>query len=223
MSILNNFSVILCIGLIFFSCKDDISKMDDLRCNSYCDTNPYMDCIDGQCLCPDENFFTPFLHNDRLCNDLNASFYVRVGHEGNIDYFKPMDILKMPDSSSIYSRSTSSLSKRYPEEFIVEWFASRSDTFDYDKYPLPHIALVFENNSPSNDDFPMRGSSDLSPANYSPQEYLRPIDGVYYGIKFDWYIEFTEDLATLHIDVYSTGNGSVFLDDQITMYFERYR
>lgn len=222
MLISNRYLIALCSAIIFFSCKDD-DLVNGEPCNSYCNDYQEMQCIDGQCLCPEKSFFTPFLYNDQLCHDLNDSFYVRAGHEGNIDYFAPMDILKMPDSLSIHVNSTTSLSKPFPEQFIAELFTSRSDTLDYDRYHPSHIVLQFDNKNSSNYVFPIRGNVDMHPSGYSPQDYLRPNDGVYYGQRFVWDIEFTEDSATLHIDVYSTGNGSVFLDDEITMYYERYR
>lgn len=222
MLISNRYLIALYSAIIFFSCKDD-DLVNGEPCNSYCNDLQEMQCIDGQCLCPEESFFTPFSYNDQLCHDLNESFYVRVGHEGNIDYFAPMDILKMPDSLSIHANSPTTSSKSFPEQFIVDWFTSLSDTLDYDKYQPIHIVLKFDNKNSSNFGFPICGNSDMDPYGYSPRDYLRPNDGVYYGIRFVWEIEFKEDSAILHVDVYSTGNGSVFLDDEITLYFERYR
>jgi hypothetical protein len=223
---LNNL-LLLCLALLtLLSCEDkkETPVIDPEPCSYSCENKPNMVCVEGQCLCPEERFFTPWQYRDELCHDLTDSFYVRVGHEGDIEYFAPMDVLKIPSDSPTYTFSSSSISKEYPAQFIVGLFTSRSDTIDYDRYPSPQFDLVFDNNNPSNGDFPISGQSELDPQGYYPQGFERRYGlNSFYGMQFFWEVEYNADSATLHVDVYSSRDGAIFLDDEITMYFERYR
>ena len=225
---LNKILVLSFLFLLFIGCEDKdeqpiIEESEPCR-SSYCEDSSEMICKEGQCLCEEEMFFTRWRYNGNLCNDLTDSFFVRVGHEGNIDYFEAIDVLSMPSSKALKPNSSISISEDYPDQFIVEFFSSRSDTIDYKQYHPAYFALVFDNDIPGNDDFPLSGNSNISPTDYRPMHYRRATDeGHYYGINFIWEVEYSADIATLKIDVYTSGDGSIYLDDEITMYFERYR
>lgn len=224
MSTSNNILIAICIISMIFGCKDDPPVESMEPCNPYCDDLDLMNCVEGQCLCQESMFYTPWLYNNDLCHGLTDSFYVRVGHEGNIEYFKPMDVLRMPAKSSLKVNSRVSISKDYPEQFILEWFTSRADSVNYDRYHPAHIVLVFDNDNPDNDAFPITGKSQLDPSDYAPQDYVSSNGpNHYYGVNFIWEVEYTSDSAVLHVEVYSSGDGSVYLEDEMTMYFERYR
>jgi len=224
---LNKILVLSFLCLIFIGCEDKDEQPiveESEPCSPYCEDSSEMICKQGQCLCEEEMFFTRWRYNGNLCNDLTDSFYVRVGHEGNIDYFEAIDVLRMPSSKALKPNSNISISEDYPDQFIVEFFSSRSDTIDYKQYHPAYFALVFDNDIPGNDDFPLSGNSNISPTDYRPMHYRRATDeGHYYGINFIWEVEYSADIATLKIDVYTSGDGSIYLDDEITMYFERYR
>lgn len=224
----SNNILVLCFSLlIILGCEDKEEPPigdESEPCSPYCEDSSEMICKQGQCLCDEEMFFTSWRYSGDLCNDLTDSFYVRVAHDGNIDYFEAMDILRMPASKPLKQNSSISISEDYPKQFIVEFFSSRSDTIDYKKYHPAYFALVFDNAVPGNDAFPIVGNSNLSPSDYRPIHYRRGTDeGYYYGVNFIWKVEYSIDSATLHIDVYTSGDGSIYLDDEITMYFERYR
>ena len=224
---LNNI-IVLCFSLLMiFGCddKEDPLVGDELEsCGFFCEESQIMSCKEDQCLCEEAMFFTKWRHKGDYCTDLTDSFYVRVGHEGNIDFFEAIDILSMPSSKALKPNSNISISEDYPQQFIVEFFSSRSDTIDYNKYHPPYFALVFDNDIPGNDAFPIEGSSKISPSGYRPIHYRRGTDeGHYYGVNFIWEVEYSVDSAILQIDVYTAGGGYNYLDDEITMYFERYR
>ena len=224
---LNSILVICFSLLIILGCedKDEPSVGEELEpCNSYCESSQVMDCVEGQCLCPQDMFFTDWQHKGDFCTGLTDSFYVRVGHEGNIEYFEAIDVLRLPSNSSIFSRSSTSITEDYPEQFIAELFTSRSGNLDYDRFLGAHLVLVFDNDIPGNEAFPLSGKSTRSPSNYRPRgDYYDVDSNFYYANNFVWDIEYKEESATLKIDLYSWGEEGIYLDDEITMYFERYR
>lgn len=227
---LNKILVLSFLFLLFIGCEDKdeqpiVEESEPCR-SSYCEDSSEMTCKEGQCLCEEEMFFTTWRYKGNLCNDLTDSFYVRVGHEGNIDYFEAIDVLRMPSSKALKPNSNISISEDYPDQFIVEAFSSRSDSIDYYKHYSPYFALVFDNDMSENEMYPISGKSTQSPSGYRPRGDYHDVDSnFYYGHKFVWDIEYKSESATLGVDVYSTSReaGGFYLDDEITMYFERYR
>lgn len=223
-----NSILVLCFSfLMIFGCddKEESPVVDELEpCGFFCEESQIMYCKEDQCLCEEAMFFTPWRHEGDFCTGLTDSFYVRVAHDGNIDYFEAIDILRMPANKTLKQNSSISISEEYPQQFIVEVFSSRSDSIDYDKYHTPYFALVFDNNTLENELYPITGTSTQQPSGYRPRGDYHDIDSnFYYGYSFVWDIEYESESATLGIDVYSTGAEGIYLDDEITMYFERYR
>jgi hypothetical protein len=224
---LNKILVLSYLFLIFIGCedKDGPPIVDDSEsCSLICEQSQIMYCKEEQCLCKEKMFFTPWRHKGEFCVDLTDSFYVRVAHDGNIDYFEAIDILRMPSSKSLKQNSSISISEDYPQQFIVECFSSRSDSINYDKYHHPYFALVFDNSILEDEIYPIKGTSTQQPSGYRPRGNYHDVDSnFYYGYTFVWDIEYHLDSATLGVDVYSAGADGIYLDDEITIYFERYR
>ncbi len=224
---LNKILVLIFLFLISNGCEDKDEPMivdESEPCRGYCEGSSEMICKQGQCLCEEAMFFTPWRYEGDFCTDLTDSFYVRVAHDGNIDYFEAINILRMPANKTLKQNSSISISEEYPQQFIVEVFSSRSDSIDYYKHHTPYFALVFDNDIPGNEVFPLSGKSTRSPSNYRPRGDYHSVDSnFYYGFTFVWDIEYKSESATLGVDVYSTGAEGIYLDDEITMYFERYR
>lgn len=60
-------------------------------CN-YCGDNG-TECVDGKCICEENSYALRFLGDEKQCRPLNDSFYVRVGHEGDISNFEVLNLL----------------------------------------------------------------------------------------------------------------------------------
>lgn len=231
-SSLNKISFFVILIFLVGSCSDDEMPMNGgenemyrFDCVSDCEAFN-MECKDDICLCSTEEYYKsgPASFEDSLfCHPLNDLFYVRVDHEGDISNFEIMDVLKMPSSKASYDRPNSHLpDKPYPEQFIVELFSTRSGKVEFKDYsPLLYIYLLFENKSPNNADFPFLGYTE----NGYPSGYKGPknTSELVYGLAYEWDIEVNEDTAVLKVKVYSAGEDAMFLDDEITMYYERYR
>ncbi len=229
MSNLNSSIALLLFCFFLVSCSDDEMPIDDGEgglyswdCASSCEAYN-MECQEEACLCSTEEYFMIRLEDSLFCHSLNDSFYIRVDHEGDISNFEIMDVLKIPASESTYENSGASLRKQYPEQFIVDLFSTRSKQVEYKDYSSNlYISLLFDKKDVVNSSFPMRGyTGNIGP----PSGYKGPknTSGLTYGLGYEWDIEVAEDTAILRAKIYSAGEDSLFLDDEITMYFERYR
>lgn len=229
MSSLNKISFIVTLIFLVAGCSDDempvIEEENDMyRFDCVSDCAEYnMECYDDVCLCFEDQYYKQDIEDSLLCHPLNDSFYVRVDHEGDITNFEIMDVLKMPASKASFNSSFArEREKPYPEQFIVDLYSTRSEKVEFKEYShQPYISLLFENKSPNNADFPFQGYTEDG----YPRGYKGPkrTDDIAYGLAYEWDIEVNKDTTVLKVKVYSAGENAMFLDDEITMYFERYR
>ncbi len=199
--------------------EDGLYSMD---CVSHCEAYN-MECHEEVCLCSTEDYFRIRVEDSLFCHSLNDSFYIRVDHEGDISNFEIMDVLKIPASESTYENSGANLRKQYPEQFIVDLFSTKSQKVEYKDYSSKlYISLLFDNKDVDNSSLPMRGYTGQigRPSGYKGPKNTPEL---IYGLGYEWDIEVEEDTAILRVKVYSAGEESLFLDDEITMYYERYR
>lgn len=226
---LNNTMALFLLAFCFIGCSDDEVAMEgsegglySMDCLSQCEAYN-MECQGEVCLCSTDEYFRISLEDSLFCHSLNDSFYIRVDHEGDISNFEIMDVLKIPASESTNENSGASLRKQYPEQFIVDLFSTKSQQVEYKDYNSNlYISLLFDNKDVVNSSLPMRGlTGNIGP----PSGYKGPKNtpGLTYGLGYEWDIEVEEDTAILRVKVYSAGEESLFLDDEITMYYERYR
>lgn len=209
----------LILMVIFVGCDDDSSPDNgimDIGCGTLVS-------VDGECRCWENTFRSPFVGSDGdWCLPLTDSFYTRIGYEGDITNFEIMSVLKAPSdkpTDPFYDRVTS----EFPSKFIIELFPSNTTNVFTEKYKSPYISVIMTNENADSMDFPIVGRKELGSP---PIKYRGPKDrsDLFYGVRYEWEVQFKEDSATVYLDVYSTSeDDSLFLDDEITMYFERYR
>jgi len=218
---LNKVIYALIFTCFFCGCKDNLSPNEEDLSNR-CGADLIW--VDGKCTCTDNTYRSPFVGGDGdWCLPLSDSFYIRVGHEGDISNFEIMSVLKFP-SDMPTDPFFDKVSEEFPGKFIVELFPSNQSEVFPQNYSKPYVSIIVDNLNSNSLDFPIRGEKDYGDP---PLYYKGPKDlnSLFYGVKYEWAFEFKEDSATVHVDVYSIEEESntTFLDDEITMYFERYR
>jgi len=217
---LNKILVLSFLCLIFIGCEDNLSpnEGDQVLCGAD------LVRVDGKCTCTENTYTSPFVGGDGdWCIPLSDSFYIRIGHEGDISNFEIMSVLKFPTAEPT-DPFFEAVTGEFPDKFIVEIFPSNQHDVFPQNYLKPYISVIAENANPSGLDFPIVGGKEYG----DPPLYYRgpkDINSIFYGVNYEWNFEFQEDSATVNVDVYSIDeeSDSIYLDDEITMYFERYR
>lgn len=211
--------------LFFFSivaltaCEDSLAPNDSGYSSLQC-AGENSNVVDGKCTCLKDTYWAHFMADDNWCRPLSDSFYIRKGHKGDITNFEIMNTLKLPSDRPMFEFENG-ISEKFPTQFIVELVPHNIKEVFPEGYLKPYISLVVTNVDPENEDFPIVGKKDFGkPPAYQGPKNLSDLD---YGVRYEWQVNFRQDSALLEIDVYSLKDDSLFLDDEITMYFERYR
>jgi len=219
-----NIILLFWVTTFFLACKEDLPEDPCSQCGEN-----GTECIDDQCLCEEDSYAIWFLEDEKECRPLNDSFYVRVGHEGDISNFEILNLLKLSYSTKEEPNSMIRFNFGFPSEFIIELFYDGRADYDLTDYSKTSMGLIFQNDDRENSELPFSGNVrtlDGLSGFSGPKNAEYPNDGTpgayAYGLGYEWFVEVTADSAILEADVYSHRDSS-FLDDEITIYFERYR
>jgi len=220
----NKLILLFWVTVSLLACKEDLPEDPCGQCGEN-----GTECIDNECLCEENSYAIRFLGDEKECRPLNDSFYVRVGHEGDISNFEVLNLLKLSYSTIEEPNSRISFSFGFPVEFVIELFYDGRADFDLTDYSKTSMGLIFTNDDRENSELPFLGNAltlDGLSGFSGPKNAKYPNDGTpggyAYGLGYKWVVEVTADSAILEAQVYSHQDTS-FLDDEITMYFERYR